>query len=136
MKRLIVIPIMFIYLLAASGVMISLHYCGAKIESWAMYADKAGCDGGECGDESQENDDCCKDEVITAKISNDQNTVSAFKLKLSTEVADLILPQVYYYQNDEPVISVISTSYQPNAPPGRWQNIPLYKLHSGFIYYG
>ena len=29
-----------------------------------------------------------------------------------------------------------SLQYSPNAPPGRWQNIPLYKLNSSLTYYG
>lgn len=136
MKRFLVIPIMFIYLLAASGVMITLHYCGPQVESWAVYAEGDGCDGGECGDESEKNDDCCKDEVITAKMSADQEVVFAFKLKLSAEALPAILPY-YPYENAAGSKAVVkATAHQPNAPPGLWQNIPLYKLHSGFIYYG
>lgn len=137
MKGLLVIPIMFIYLLAVSGVMISLHYCGPKVESWNVYAQTDGCTGGECGDESKQEDGCCKDEVIAAKVSNDQNTVSAFKLKLSADDAWMMpaLP-AYYEHNTINAVSVNIVSDQPNAPPGRWQNIPLYKITSGFIYYG
>jgi hypothetical protein len=136
MKKLFVIPIMFIYLVAVSGVMINLHYCGPQLESWNMYAEGEGCDGGECGDESKQSDDCCKDEVITAKVSNDQNTVSELKLKLSTEAWQPALLPVYPEYATSSVLSVKATAHKANAPPGRWQNIPLYKLHSGFIYYG
>jgi hypothetical protein len=74
--------------------------------------------------------------VITAKVSNDQNTVSELKLKLSTEAWQPALLPVYPEYATSSVLSVKATAHKANAPPGRWQNIPLYKLHSGFIYYG
>jgi hypothetical protein len=127
---------MFIYLFAVSGVMITLHYCGPNVESWKVYAKSDGCEEGECGDESEQNDGCCKDEVIAAKISNDQHTVSEFKLKLSPDV--WIAPAIpnHFEIQGTYAVAVKATAHQPNAPPGRWQDIPLYKLHSGFIYYG
>lgn len=137
MKRLLVIPVMFIYLLAVTGVMINAHYCGQELESWNVYAENAGCPGGECGDESSEPDDCCKDEVITAKVSYDQNVVSSFKVKILT--ADWILPaSATFYGAYKPVLAsgLPVKANRANAPPGIWQSIPLYKLHSSFTYYG
>ena len=117
---------MFIYLLAVSGIMITAHYCGQELESWNVYVESDGCAG-----------DDCKDEVITAKVSEDQNIVTAFKLKLADNSFAAILPQ-YFSVPDAPAISVAfaANAHMPNAPPGLWQQIPLYKLHSSFTYYG
>ena len=136
MKKLLTIPLLFIYLVAVSGIMINLHYCGQQLESWNLFADKAGCAEDSCGDESEENDDCCKDEVVVAKMSQEQNTVSQLVLKFITTQYTPLLPQ-YYCSLPEAVAPEhgIVSNYA-NAPPGLWQQIPLYKLHSNFTYYG
>ena len=136
-KRLLVIQVMFIYLLAVSGIMITAHYCGQELESWNVYVESDGCAGDDCSDVPEEEDGCCKDEVITAKVSEDQNIVTAFKLKLADNSFAAILPQ-YFSVPDAPAISVAfaANAHMPNAPPGLWQQIPLYKLHSSFTYYG
>ena len=137
MKRLLIIPVMFIYLVAVSGIMINLHYCGQELESWNLFAGKNSCEDGACGDESDKSDDCCKDKVITAKVSGEQNSIAAIKLKLQVaEWPVALLPAVYSY--NAPVYTSIyrSATNFANAPPGSWQQIPLYKLHSSFTYYG
>lgn len=118
-----------------TGVMIQLHYCGQQLESWGLFADKAGCADDDCGDESMENDGCCKDEVVVAKVSQDQNTAQQLVLKLMA--VDAAIPFCPHF-NIEEVAIVKSGIYEhaPNAPPGLWQDIPLYKLHSSLTYYG
>lgn len=137
MKKLIVIPIMFLYLLAVSGVLIHMHYCGQQLESWGMYVKNDGCKDDVCTDEPAEEEGCCKDKTIVAKVSTEQNVVHFFKLQVSA--SEWVLPS----QPEYPVAYNISFSANeqhmkgmPNAPPGRWQNIPLFKLHSSFTYYG
>jgi hypothetical protein len=137
MKRFLVIPIMFIYLLAVTGVMIHAHYCGQELESWNMYVENNGCPEGECGDEKGEPDGCCKDEVIAAKVSYDQDVVTAFKIKATTTAFVAVASPSFYWVN-EPVILTAAklNDNRANAPPGIWQHIPLYKLHSSFTFYG
>ena len=129
---------MFIYLVAVSGIMIHLHYCGQTLESWTVYDKTDGCAEGECGDETEQSDDCCTDEVITAKIAQDQHHISALKLKLATAMdADAVLVPDYSIARDVIIReSNPGTLHKANAPPGLWQNTPLYKLHSSFTYYG
>jgi len=137
MKRLFVIPVMFIYLLAVTGVMIHAHYCGQELESWNVYTETPGCAGGECGDETSQPDDCCKDEVIAAKVTYDQDVVSSFKVKAFAAEA-IIPPAAVFPLQDDVAITLLSVNkaYKANAPPGNWQHIPLYKLHASFTYYG
>ena len=137
MKRLLVIPIMFFYLFAVTGVMIHVHYCGQELESWNVYAQNEGCPDSECGDEKGVPDDCCKDEVIAAKISYDQNTVSEFKIKFAP-VEWMAMQPVAFSVYKAPAFSkaAVLADNRSNAPPGLWQHIPLYKLHTSFTYYG
>lgn len=123
-------------MIAASGVMIQLHYCGQELDSWNLFASEAeGCDGDDCDDTSDDSD-CCSDEVITAKISQDQHSTSTFKYDFS--VVDIALPPQTY----APYTIAFTHSkekgllYHANAPPGLWQNIPLYKLNTNFTFYG
>jgi len=135
LKRILTIPLLFLYIIAISGVMIQLHYCGQELESWQMFAENAGCADDGCGDESTENDGCCKDEVVIAKINQDQNTASQLVLKLMAVQAISPVYHDFHIENISAAKAGILT-HSPNAPPGRWQGIPLYKLHSSFTYYG
>ncbi|HYD21070.1 MAG TPA: hypothetical protein VEB40_06305 [Flavipsychrobacter sp.] len=137
MKKFLVIPLMLIYLLSASGIVCYAHYCGSELVSVNMYTETDGCEDGGCGDESEEPDDCCKDEVITAKVMQDQNSNQIFKLKFNSGFID-IAPVQFVSFDGCAACSVHYTSKvnNANAPPGPWQSIPLYKLHSCFTYYG
>jgi hypothetical protein len=128
---------MLIYLAAVSGIMINIHYCGQQMESWSVFSSKEGCGKGECGDESNKADGCCKDKTIAAKVSQEQNVASVFKIKVTHGWHDVVLPAYPAI----PELSLTATSvpantHMPHAPPGRWQQIALYKLHSSFTYYG
>lgn len=137
MKRLLVIPVMFLYILAVSGIMVHAHYCGEVLESWAVYLKAGGCDDGGCDDESQEPDGCCEDKVIAYKVTNDQHQVDVFKLKLQTLQLSAVVVDTYHPGSGNTFHSRLAVpTYQSNSPPGLWESIPLYKLHSSFTYYG
>jgi hypothetical protein len=128
---------MFLYILAVSGIMVHAHYCGEVLESWTVYLKAAGCDDGDCGDESDEPDGCCEDKVIAYKVTNDQYQVDAFKIKLQALQIEALATNDYYLVLRSSFDSQRAVrTYQSNAPPGLWENIPLFKLHSSFNYYG
>jgi hypothetical protein len=144
MKKFFAIPLIVLYLVAVSGMMVQLHFCGSKLSSWEVNKPKASCC---CESGAQKKEattaslskkamDCCQDKTITLKIAQDQNTASHMQLQLqSVQVAMLPLPMSVYVSSGIPA-KPLTPAYQANAPPGRWQNIPLYKLHSRFTYYG
>jgi len=136
MKRFLVIPLLMLYMLAVSGVMIHMHYCGVQLASWNIYLKTTGC-GGDCGDESTPAHTCCKDKVIAAKVSQD-HSLAFFKYKLSAADAFLLaalLPE-YPAIRDVRLQQVITSACMAHAPPGIWQQIPLYQLHARLTYYG
>ena len=135
MKRFLAIPLMFIYLLAMSGMVISTHYCGSKLVSWNVYLKAALCGG--CDKEAKKPMKCCKDKVVVAKVQQDQNQDAQFKLKVSPpDFTAIVAPQFYSNRITLPCVSVTAIIHRSNAPPGNWQHIPLYKLHSRLTYYG
>jgi hypothetical protein len=144
MKKFIAIPLLVLYLVAISGMMVQLHFCGSKLSSWNVNEQKASCC---CGKSEKTTDvklaslsskanDCCHDKTITLKIAQDQNRVNGIQLQLQS-LQITVLPQQYFtYTPADIPEGPVSQVYQANAPPGRWQNIPLYKLHSRLTYYG
>jgi hypothetical protein len=143
MKKFIAIPLLVLYLVAVSGMMVQIHFCGTKVSSWNVNEQKASCCCGKSEEKTNANsaslsskaDDCCKDKTITLKIAQDQNRVNDVQLQLQS--LQIVAPQQFhmYALTDIPERPVTQV-YQANAPPGRWQNIPLYKLHSRLTYYG
>lgn len=141
MKKLLAIPLLLLYLVAVSGTMVQLHYCGSRLSSWNLNEAKASCC---CSDDkspvahkqaSLSDDDCCSSKVITLKIAQDQNRAHAAVFAL--DGLQVVLPVRYI---SAPVMAIpevpVQMAYRANAPPGLWQDIPLYKLHSRFTYYG
>ena len=140
MKRFLAIPLMFIYLLAMSGVMISTHYCGSRLVSWNVYLKAAmcgGCDNDGCTRQEKKPMKCRKDKVVVAKVQQDQNSPSHFKLKIQHQLFTPLSGTGRFNQVMACTgLSVVAVMHGANAPPGNWQNIPLYRLHSRFTYYG
>ena len=136
MKKLLAIPLLCLYMIATTGIIINLHYCGEQIESWAVNDRAKGCEDDPCDEEDTEEHNCCKDKAISSKISIEQVLVSQFKFSASQK---FILPASYFYLEEEQTIFYSKDTYTPfgaHAPPGNWQSIPLYKLHSSLTYYG
>lgn len=145
MRKFIAIPLLILYIIAVSGTMVQIHFCGTKISSWKINEEHASC----CCSKDKPatvakgkhvvsaDDDCCSSKVVTLKIAQDQNKESKVQLQLAAPDAFVALqshftiPVLTGFSSEE-----IKEAYQSNAPPGLWQNIPLYKLHARFTYYG
>ena len=145
MKKFIAIPLLVLYLVAVSGMMVQLHFCGSKLSSWNLNEPKASCCCSDGPEQSRDNgksklavkaDDCCSDKTITLKITQDQNKGNNILAQMAALQVALVLPAPVSYNVATTLFSVTEEAYQANAPPGLWQGIPLYKLHSRFTYYG
>lgn len=135
-KKLFVIPLLFLYLVATTGIIIHLHYCGEQIESWALNDKADGCEDGPCDETDTQEHDCCKDKAVSSKMSVEQDVVSFFKLSFSQKFI-LPVPDYFSYENDRLICFCHAHgSFHAHAPPGNRQFIPLYKLHSSLTYYG
>ena len=132
MKKALVVHIMLLYMLAISGVMINIHYCGASIQGWELYQKTAGCDDGCDDDSGAEDDGCCKNKTLSAKVSVDHNAATAIKLAFC--VIAPLLPEIQIYHFGSPTDlaegNVWHPAVPPTGPPGLWQGIPLYELYS------
>lgn len=131
---------MFLYLLAASGLLVHAHYCGDEVASWELFQKAAACESG-CDDEvpAVEEESCCSDKAIALKITTDQQQTQSIKILFGNDAALLpVLPVFYglFPENAHSQSVAVKAASRANAPPGRWQNIPLHKLLMRFTYYG
>src|SRR5437899_9274210 len=136
MKKLLVIPLMFLYMIAMIGIMVRAHYCGQQLVSWNIYLKANDC--GDCGDDLGKPNatKCCKDKIVIAKVTHEQASISQ-KLQLhATSYVLLSDPLIHLEPRGAHFVGAVSPVHRANAPPGRWQQIPLYKLHSSLTYYG
>lgn len=134
MRKFLAIPILIFYTLSMCGVMVYAHYCCASSVTVSLEPKGEECGGcAGCGKTSR---GCCEDKVITFRTAQDQEQVSPFRLK--SIATDMLLPQLAVYTSERTIqlLSDKAPKYMPNAPPGLWQNIPLYKLQSRLTYYG
>lgn len=117
--------------------MVNAHYCGKHLVSWNIYMKAGDCSG--CDDnhgKEKKAPKCCKDKVVTAKVSHDQNS-AGFQLQLSdAQFLPAAAPQIFFHAGEAVYAGTVTPANRANAPPGLWQHIPLYKLHSSFTYYG
>lgn len=137
MKRFLVIPLMLLYLLAASGLRINMHFCGSSLSSWTLFADAEDCYCEKSKKKKAKKHDCCSEEVVLAKMEQDHQGVSG--LHFGPHPIDALLPLPLYSCGNDAVHVLAGRStiaHRPNAPPGPWQQIPLYKLYQRFTYYG
>lgn len=137
MKKIIVIPLLVLYMIATLGIHVTLHYCGDTIESWAIAGKTDGCEDDSCDDESTPADNCCKEKIIKSQVASEQITVSPYKVIYLSSAALLPASNTYAPQHTALLIgNSDKVIHDANAPPGNWQSIPLYKLFSSFTYYG
>jgi hypothetical protein len=90
MKKLLYIITVFLYVTMACGVVINLHYCMGRYQSFDLYtAQKNEC--GKCGMPMDKSHGCCKDEVKIVKLQDDQNT-STVSYTIKNVEAPTIIP--------------------------------------------
>lgn len=134
LKRFFSISLLSIYLFFSLGLVVSLHYCSGNLASLNLF-DKASC----CCDEEKETsksatEDCCKDEIKTVKISDEQ-LQSKIAFQFSGLDAMLLKPisfsTVFQFQQPK---SIFFKSTIPR-PPDDLFLIPIYKKVHSFIFY-
>jgi hypothetical protein len=127
LKKTIIILLASFYLIIASGLTVSLHYCGGKLKeiSFLNKDNDKGC----CGKKKMSKD-CCKDEVTYFKVKDDHNSSSLLKAPVpSDKIINIVLP-VFEHNFLSNYVRVIILNY--HAPPVIYDN-PLYLQHRVFL---
>mgnify|MGYP006902042051 CR=1 FL=1 len=132
LKKFISILLLFLYLLASIGFTVKAHYCGNDLASVSLFKRSSCC----CEDNrNSQKDDCCKDEIKSFKIGDDQNINEPVKTLIPhadiSEVMTLI-PCSFYTAN---TASCANFSTPLHAPPDHRKLIPSWKLNHSFLFY-
>ncbi len=80
LKQKIAVGLATFYLISVIGVALSMHFCGGKLASVALFANKTSCK--YCKQEplAKKDDGCCKNTKIDVKVKDSHQTESSFKL--------------------------------------------------------
>jgi len=144
MKRFFAIPLFALYFIAITGVMVNLHYCGQKLYAFNLVQQTDCCCGTDQRPLSQNNDneqlqnkDCCRNQAIQIKITQEQLNSSWDKSSLQQIVLPAFPPAPSWQIADSEFYDgdYFLSCLQTNAPPGLWENIPLYRLYSSSVLY-
>lgn len=120
MKKSLLILFAFFYLVLASGLSISLHYCGGEVESVSLFSadNEEGC----CGTE-EKSKGCCQEKVAFLKVKDSHFSGSGLKV-LNSSVKSIPAPvfnQLFEIQNAGIIYSILNY----HAPPVLYDN-PIY----------
>ena len=144
MKRFFAIPLFVLYFIAITGVMVNLHYCGQKLYAFNLVQQTECCCENEASPAPQHSDneqiqdeDCCSNQAVQIKITQEQLNNSWDKTPIMQEAFAILPPSAlwqivaadFYDAHD------FLSSQLTHAPPGLWENIPLYRLYSSPVLY-
>lgn len=65
MRRILAILILMLYFIPASGLSMSMHFCGDQIASVNWFGDGLECEEDQCCSESVLDDSCCSNKEVT-----------------------------------------------------------------------
>jgi hypothetical protein len=122
MKKSLIILFASFYLIIASGLTVSLHYCGGKLKeiSFLNHENDKGC----CGKKKMSKN-CCKDKITYFKVRDSHESSHLLKTPVpSYKITDIALP--IFEHNFSESVSAIILNY--HAPPVIYDN-PLYLKH-------
>lgn len=113
MKKVLTSITVLFYFIVSCGVVINLHYCMGKYQSFTLYdAQYKSC--GKCGMHMDNNNGCCRDEVKIVKLQDDQNVTYVSHSIQGIEV-DIITPSEFIAAPDFNVER--SLHYNNHSPP-------------------
>lgn len=127
MKKVTAILLLLLFLIANSGVAVSLHWCGGKLASIDFFADgEHNC---KCGKKAMK-PNCCKDKTIHLNASDELAKTSHFAFKIATTKFLFAFLAPTEFVPSAKFKYVVSDFYHP--PPFKPKN-PIYLLDRVFL---
>lgn len=113
------------YLTLASGITVSLHYCGGKIKSVSFF-DIGGEEDGCCGNKMKSKD-CCDEKSTFIKVKDNHHSNNNVSITYNHfKTLNAVLPTNIFEFPKESVLAYFTLNY--HAPPVLYDN-PLYLKH-------
>lgn len=127
MKRFFVILLMFLYMIPAIGVNVSMHYCGGELTSISHgLSEKKKC---QCSPNKMKKG-CCEDKQQTFKIDDSQQKAELVSPKFNNAFV-LQVEKPLVFQKPTAYKSIGRVGYSIFHPPNLYRE-PLYLLNSVF----
>ena len=125
MKKLLVIILASLYITGASGATVNLHYCMGQFAGWDLgHSEENNC--GSCGMDKKlgDNDNCCRDENKTIKLTDVHKTAEQF-----VNLIQVAVDAQQHFPTYQPQLIASSAGLLPNinAPP-KQSDRPVYLL--------
>ena len=80
LKQKVALSLCSFYLVSVIGVALSMHFCGGKLSSVAIYSSKATCKYCQTEVVDKKDDGCCKNTKFEVKVKDSHQVGSSFKL--------------------------------------------------------
>ncbi|HEX5002701.1 MAG TPA: hypothetical protein VFW78_09395 [Bacteroidia bacterium] len=128
MKKVSTLLLLFLFLIANSGMAVNIHWCGGKLSSIELNIDKKSKCG--CGKETMK-PNCCEDSSFHLKAS-DEFSKTTYECNLKQPVAKVAFLLNFYRQN---ILSCefILQHYQFEIPPPLISKEPLFVRTGSFL---
>lgn len=123
MKKVTIILLTVFYFAVASGVTVSVHYCGGKVKEFSLFhaSNEEGC----CGTKKKSKG-CCHEKAAFIKVKDNHNPSSSVYLANNySKIIDAYLPAQFF---TIPSKSVAYFVLKFHSPPVLYDN-PLYLKH-------
>lgn len=131
MKKIVAILLLLIYGSTSVGATIHMHYCMNEFVGWNLWHGDKKNKCGKCGMKEKKGG-CCKEEQKQLKLSTDQNHSQLKAFVFEQFFTPVILTHQTFYNFTQPT-SVAVVFPKNNAPPNRWQSVPLYLSNCIFL---
>lgn len=115
-KQKLALGLCTFYLVSVIGIALSMHFCGGKLASVAVYSSKASCKF--CKSEAGEKKDngCCKNTKVEVKVKDNHQSTTSFKLPQLFDSVCLFNPLTNF------TLKKVETTFlnktENKAPPG------------------
>lgn len=127
MKRVTAIFLLLLFLIANSGVAVSVHWCGGKLASIDLFSD--GGHSCKCGKRAMK-PNCCKDETVQLKANDELAKATQFTFKVALLKISFIPTKQIEVLPSAQYLYAASDFYHP--PPFK-PKAPIYLLDRVFL---
>lgn len=127
MKKSLIILFASFYLMLASGLSISLHYCGGKLKDISLFSN--GNEDGCCGTKKKSKG-CCNEKTAFIKVKD--NHFGGNNLKVLNSPVKSIPAAVFHQLFEIPNTEIPYTALNYHSPPVLYDN-PIYLKHRVLI---
>lgn len=129
LRQKLALGLCIFYAVSVIGVALSMHFCGGKLASVAVYSNKTACKFCKTEAADKKDDGCCKNTKVEVKVKDSHETTASFKLQKLFSSA-VFLPSI----GTNLFKSILSISYRKieNKAPPSPSNVALHIFNCVF----